>query len=67
MLCGVCTVMDVMWGLYVGFVMDVTWGLYGHGCYVGFVRSWMLCGICCTVMDVMWGLYGDGCYVGFVR
>ena len=54
MLCGVCTVMDVMLGLY------------GHGCYVGFVRSWMLCGVC-TVMDVMWGVYGDGCYVGFVE
>ena len=46
MLRGVCTVMDVMWGLYgdgcyVGFVrygMDVMWGLYGDGCYVGFVR-----------------------------
>jgi hypothetical protein len=54
MLCRVCTVMDVMWGLY------------GDGCYVGFVRSWMLCGVC-TVMDDMWGLYGHGCYVGFVR
>ena len=53
MLCGVCMVMDVMWGLY------------SDGCYVGFVRSWMLCEVC-TVMDVRWGLYSDGCYVGFV-
>jgi hypothetical protein len=35
MLCGVCMVMDVMWGLY---AMGVMWGLYGEGCYVGFVR-----------------------------
>ena len=46
-------------------MMDVFWGLYGDGCYVVFVQSWMLCGVC-TVMDVMWGLHGDGCYVGFV-
>ena len=36
-LCGVCTVMDVMWGLYGDEFM---WGLYGDGdgCYVRFVR-----------------------------
>ena len=34
MLCGVCTVMDDM---RVCTVMDVMWGLYGDGCYVGFV------------------------------